>query len=57
MDKQEPKKIPAREQYTENRYFVYESLYSNVCRAAQPTFYGALQYMAPGRVIVTEPRK
>ena len=54
--KQAAAHTPEWERYTENRFFVYDSIYSNICRAAQPTFYGALQYMKPGRVIVTEPR-
>ena len=36
-----------------NRYWVYEG---EICRAAQDTFYGALRYWKPGRIITTLPR-
>jgi hypothetical protein len=39
--------------YCAPQFFVYEGA---ILRAAQSTFYGALQYMAPGRMIVTEAR-
>jgi len=40
-------------EYKQPQFWVYEG---NICRAAQSTFYGALKYLAPGRIIVTMPR-
>jgi hypothetical protein len=40
--------------YCPPKFWVYEG---DKCIAAQSQFYGALKYMGPGRMIVTERRK
>ena len=40
-------------EYKPPQFWVYEG---EILRAAQSTFYGALQYSGPGRMIVTQPR-